>query len=79
MTDNQNMNKTSMKDMQQQHFYQFKTASLRENWNVSVNLDSFVLCLFVCKIFSIYRYFLPATTTTGYSLKPFSFHLQPEN
>ena len=31
MTDNQNMNKTSMKDIQQQHFYQFKTASLREN------------------------------------------------
>ena len=27
MTDNQNMNKTLMKDVQQQHFYQ--TASLR--------------------------------------------------
>ena len=28
MTDNQNMNKTSMKDVQQQYF--FPTASLRE-------------------------------------------------
>ena len=28
MTDNQNMNKTSMKDVQQQHFYQFKTTNL---------------------------------------------------
>ena len=30
------------------------------------------------KIFANYCYFLPATTTSEHSLKPFSFHLQPE-
>ena len=43
MTDNQNMYETSMKDVQQQHFFYRKSES---DWNVSVNLDCYVFCLF---------------------------------
>ena len=43
MTDNQNMSKTSMKDVQQQYFL-FKTASrVREKFSKTL----FSLCLFV--------------------------------
>ena len=52
MTDNQNINNTSMKHVQQEHFL-YKTAiTMYSDWNVSEN---FVFFLFVCSSF-----FLPA-------------------
>ena len=66
------MNKTTMKDVQLQHFL-FKTAS-RMSEMFPKTLFFFV---FVCSFF--FFYFLPATTTTGFPVRPFSFHLQPEN
>ena len=74
MTDNHNMNKTTMKDVQLQHFL-FKRASRMS--------EMFPKTLFSVnksrsKTFGNYPYFLPATTTTGYPIRPFSFHLQPE-
>ena len=45
MSDNQNMNKTSMKDVQQQHV--LSDSKCESYWNVSENLDFFVLCLFL--------------------------------
>ena len=54
MTDNQNINNTSMKHVQQEHFL-YKTAiTMYSDWNVSEN---FVFFLFVC---SSFFFFLPA-------------------
>ena len=56
MTDNQNVNKTTMKDVQLQHFL-FKRASSENVWNVSENL---VFLFFLNRWTS-----LEAATTTG--------------
>ena len=76
MTDNQNVNKTTMKDVQLQHFL-FKRASSENVWNVSENLV-FLFFKYIGERVSKQLLQL-AATTTGYPIRPFSFHLQPEN
>ena len=84
MTENQNVNKTTMKDVQQQHFL-FKRASRMSKMFPKTLLSFVFVCSFFFKIGERvskqdfrrnYPYFLPAATTTGYPIRPFSFHLR---
>ena len=83
--------KTAMKDVQQQHFYSTQQLKWLKWLEMFQNPCYLCFCLLVClffsrlsdeprsKTFANYPYFSPATTTSIYSLKRFTFHLQREN
>ena len=92
MTDNQNKNKTIMKDVQQQHFL-FKTASTMPEMFLKTLFFFVFFCSFFffflnirtsleerlsVNILTFYRQLLQLVET-GYPIRPFSFHLQSEN
>ena len=90
MAENQNMNKSTMKDVQLQHFLLKRASRMSEMFPKCLKCLFFFV--FVCSFFlkkqmnesrsetfGNYPYFLPATTTIGFPVRPFSFHLQPEN
>ena len=83
MTDNQNKNKTTMKDVQLQHFL-FKTTSRMPQmfpktlfFFVFVSSSFFLMDKSRGKTFGKYPYFLPATTTTGRNWVSYNTFLFP--